>query len=97
MKANTNEMRQIAADIRALATEYQTKISKMYGKIANMPNGTKEWSGGQAERYVKLVLLEKPDLMSVGDQIKDFAKIINDDASILENNAANVRKDESSE
>ena len=97
MKANTNEMRQVAADIRALATEYQTKISQMYTKFVNMPNGTKEWSGGQAERYVKLVLLEKQDLMSVGDQIKNFAKVISDDANIIDNNAANVRKDESSE
>lgn len=97
MKANTNEMRQIAADIRALATEYQTKISKMYSRFANMPSGTKEWSGGQAEKYVKYVLLEKQEMLNVGDQIKKFAKVIGDDANILDSNAAVVRKDESSE
>ena len=97
MKANTMEMRQIASEIKALAVDYQTKISQMYSKFSNMPTVTNEWTGGQAQKYVSYVLLEKQDMMFVGDQLKEFAKVIADDATLLENNAASVRKDESSE
>ena len=97
VKANTMEMRQIASEIKALAVDYQTKISQMYSKFSNMPTVTNEWTGGQAQKYVSYVLLEKQDMMFVGDQLKEFAKVIADDATLLENNAASVRKDESSE
>ena len=97
MKANTTEMKNIAAEIRGLAVDYQTKISQMYTKFSNMPVETKEWTGNKAREYVGYVLLDKPDLLAVGEQIKAFAKVITDDANLLENNLAKVRKDESNE
>lgn len=97
MKANTNEMRNIASEIKALAVEYQTKVSQLYTKISNMPSVTKEWTGNKAQEYVRYVLLDKQELMSVGDQIKAFAKVITDDANLIDNTVAKVRKDESNE
>lgn len=97
MKTNTNEMRNIAKEINNLANEYQTKISKMYTKFTNMPFETKEWTGNQANRYVNYVLLDKPDLLSVGNKLKDFSKIINATADLLEKNDLNVREDEAND
>lgn len=94
MVANTDEMKRIASEINALATEYQTKISKMYSKFSNMPTGTGEWIGEKSEEYVGYVLQDKSDLMAVGDKIKSFAKVIEDDAVQLESTISLVRGDE---
>lgn len=97
MKANTNEMMRIAREINSLAVEYQTLISNLYTKLSNMPSTTKEWTGNKAQEYVNYVLLDKQDMMSVGDKIKGFSKLITNDANILEANSAKIRKDEINE
>lgn len=94
MKANTNEMHRVASEINALAVQYQTLISGLYTKFSNMPTTTKEWVGNKAQEYVNYVLLDKPDMLSVGDKIKSFAKVIDDDANLLDTNSSKIRKDE---
>lgn len=94
MKANTNEMRRIASEINSLAVQYQTLISGMYTKFSNMPVSTKEWVGNKASEYVNYVLLDKSDMLSVGDKIKSFARTIESDANLLETNSSKIRKDE---
>ena len=49
MKVDTVEMKSIASEINQLAVQYQTKISQMYNKIAQMPTVTKEWTGNKAQ------------------------------------------------
>ena len=97
MKANTNEMKRIAGEINSLAVEYQTLISNLYSKISNMPSVTKEWTGNKAQEYVSHVLLDKQDMMSVGDKIKGFSRLITNNANVLEANSAKIRKDEANE
>ena len=75
MKVNTDEMRIHSKAISSLAAEYQAKITKLYNIFVNL-HETKEWTGGRANDYVKLVLLDKNEMMSVGDGIKSFAKTI---------------------
>ena len=43
------------------------------------------------------VLLDKSEMLAVGNQIKAFAKIISDDANLLESNASKVGKGETGE
>ncbi len=97
MKANTMEMKNVSAEIQGLAVDYQTKISQLYTKFSNMTSVTKEWTGNKACEYVRYVLLDKPDMLAVGNQIKAFAKIISDDANLLESNASKVGKGETGE
>ena len=94
MKANTNEMRRIANEINSLAVQYQTLISGLYTKFSEMPTTTKEWIGNKAQEYVSYVMLDKADMLSVGDKIKSFAKTINDDANLLDSNISKIGKDE---
>ncbi len=95
MKINTNEMHRIASEINALAVDYQALISDMYSRFSNMPSETHEWTGNQAKKFVGYVLLDKSDLMSVGDKIKGFSKIIKDDATLVEGRVSKIWKDES--
>ncbi len=93
MKINTDEMRAIATDINTLATDYQTKITDLYNKFINLPE-TKEWTGGRAKDYVKLVLLDKNELMGVGDGIKSFSRIITESANMVDSTVTKVKKGE---
>ena len=94
MRANTDEMRRIASEINSLAVQYQTLISGLYTKFSEMPTVTKEWIGNKAQEYVGYVMLDKPDMLSVGDKIKSFANAITDDANQLDSNISKIRKDE---
>ena len=93
MKVNTDDMRTFASEINTLGNDYQTKITDLFSKFVNLPD-TKEWTGGRANDYVKLVLLDKSDLMSVGAGIKSFSKIITEDANMLDSTVAKVKKGE---
>lgn len=94
MKVDTVEMKSIASEINQLAVQYQTKISQMYNKIAQMPTVTKEWTGNKAQEYVSYVMLDKTDMMIVGDRIKDFARDIIDTANRMESFETTARGDE---
>ena len=97
MKVDTVEMKSIAGEINQLAVQYQTKISQMYNKIAQMPTVTKEWTGNKAQEYVSYVMLDKTDMMIVGDRIKDFARDIIDTANRMESFETTARGDETDE
>ena len=94
MKVDTVEMKSIAGEINQLAVQYQTKISQIYNKIAQMPTVTKEWTGNKAQEYVSYVMLDKTDMMIVGDRIKDFARDIIDTANRMESFETTARGDE---
>lgn len=93
MKINTDEMRNHAKAISDLAAEYQAKITDLYNLFINLPV-TQEWTGGRARDYVKLVLLDKQELMNVGDGIKSFAKTISDSANMLDTTISKAKRGE---
>mgnify|MGYP002522107006 CR=1 FL=1 len=97
MRVDTTEMKSIASEINQLAVQYQTKISQMYNKFSQMPTVTKEWTGNRAQEYVSYVMLDKTDMMLVGDKIKDFSRAIVDAANKMESCEATARGDETDE
>lgn len=97
MRVDTTEMKSIANEINQLAVQYQTKISQMYNKFSQMPTVTKEWTGNKAQEYVSYVMLDKSDMMIVGDRIKDFARDIIDAANKMEYCETTARGDETDE
>lgn len=94
VKADTNEMRRIASEINSEAIRYQALITGLFNRFANMSQ-TREWVGKRAQDYVGYVMLEKPDLMSVGDKLKNLSKVILNDASLLETTSVKIETDES--
>lgn len=92
MKANTDEMRRIANEINNLATQYQTKMNKFYAKLSDLPNSN-AWTGPSSERYSRAVLLDKLEMVGIGDKIKDFSKSILRSADTLDENSKKEEKD----
>ena len=92
MKVNTEEMVRIANEINNLATQYQTKMNKFYTKLSDMPNSS-AWTGNSAERYARAVLLDKPDMVRIGDKIKDYSKTIIRTANTLDEKSKKEEKD----
>ncbi len=93
MLVRTKEMIQTAQDINSLIVEYQTLISNMYSRIGEMPSTC--WSGTRANEYIQYVLLDKDNLMAVGDKLKSFTNTIINDANMYANAASKIWKDES--
>ncbi len=93
MKINTEEMRNHAAAINSLAAEYQGKITELFNKFVNLPD-TKEWTGGRAKDYVNMVLLDKNELMNVGDGIKSFSKAITESANMIDTTVTKAKQGE---
>ena len=93
MLVRTKEMIQTAQDINSLIVEYQTLISEMYSRLVDMPSFC--WSGTRANEYVQYVLMDKDNLMSVGDKLKGFTTTIMNDANMYANAASKIWKDES--
>ena len=48
-----------------------------------MPNSN-AWTGPSSERFSRLVLQDKPNMIGVGDKIKDFSKSIVSSANTLD-------------
>lgn len=92
MKINTEEMVRIANEINNLATQYQNKINKFYLKLSDMPNSS-AWTGNGAQRYARAVLLDKPDMLRIGDKIKDYSKSIIRSANTLDEMSKKEERD----
>lgn len=92
MKVNTDEMIRIANEINNLAVQYQTKINKFYTKLSDIPNSN-AWIGNGAERYSRAVLLDKPDMLGIGDKIKDYSKSIVRSANTLDEMSKKEERD----
>ena len=92
MKVNTEEMKRIAKEISDLANQYQNKINKFYLKLSDMPN-SEAWTGKSSVRYSRAVLLDKPDMLKIGDRIKDFSKSIVRSADVLDEQSKKEEKD----
>ena len=92
MKINTEEMKRIANEINNLATQFQTKINKFYSKFSDMPSSS-AWTGYGANRYARAVLLDKPDMLRIGDKIKDYSKSIVRSADTLDEMSKKEERD----
>jgi uncharacterized protein YukE len=92
MKIDTEEMKRIANEINNLATQYQNKINKFYLKLSDMPNSS-AWTGNSANRYARAVLLDKPDMLRIGDKIKDYSKSIVRSANTLDEMSKKEERD----
>ncbi|MBQ6841575.1 MAG: hypothetical protein IJO63_05650 [Bacilli bacterium] len=91
---NSQKMKESASNIVKLATEYEMEITKLFKRFSEVPTVTKEWVGGEAEKYFNIVSFEKSDYMNVGSQLRSYAKQISTIADDFERQAKLNREDE---
>lgn len=92
--ADTDEIKQLASDIKNLANEYEREIMELFRRFNNVPNVTKEWIGGQSEKFFDIVSFDKEDFDSVGETIKSYADKLVSDSDFIESRVNKVIKEE---
>lgn len=83
-RCNTANLKDIANDINSLANEYEQTITKMFNRLANVPYETKEWIGGQSEKYFRTILMDKSEFISLGENIKKYSNLIRNSADAID-------------
>lgn len=73
---NTNSIEDVANDIIALKSEYVAQINKLFNRLNQVPNSTGEWIGEQAEKYTRLVMLEKEDYLKLAFDLNNYARLL---------------------
>lgn len=92
--ADTDEIKQLASDIKNLANEYEREIMELFRRFNNVPNVTKEWIGGQSGKFFDIVSFDKEDFDNVGETIKSYADKLVSDSDFIESRINKVIKEE---
>lgn len=81
---DTQSVEEVATQISSLNNEYIALINKLFDRLSDVPDNTREWVGNQSENYLKLILLEKEDFFIISDDIKKYATFLKDFATDCE-------------
>lgn len=92
--ADTDEIRNIAGEIKSLANEYEREIMQLFRRFNNVPDITKEWIGGSSVKFFDIVSFDKEDFDNVGETIKSYADKLISDAENIESSIGKVIKEE---
>ena len=82
---DTTKMREAGEDILKLVEELKQTYTTMFDRFDNMPEGTKEWQGESAVRFVASTKKEKLDYMNFVKDLYKYGKYLIDCANYYEN------------
>ena len=82
---DTTEVGNIANDIRTLVDEYNDTIDRLFKRMENVPEVTREWVGTQANVYFERVAAEKQQYINLSDQLKEIASKLDSDSFAMQN------------
>ena len=69
---DTRRVRQLGENLIKLSNDYISLINALNTRLQQMPNGTGEWMGPSAERFVNLVYGEMRDYVALGNTISSY-------------------------
>ena len=84
IECDTDLVTKATKEIDDLMTEYEKDINSFYDLMDFTKPDKKAWTGNNAHLYTNVVMLDKPDLLSFGEAIKDITKQVNQFISDLE-------------
>ena len=82
--ANTNEMKEVADDIKALAIQLGETFDALYKRLSEVPEGTQEWIGGKANYYFATICSDKDKHKTICTELETLANEIESEALTLE-------------
>lgn len=90
-RINTEELREIAATYNLAVRDFECEIRDLFKRMENVPRGTKEWIGTQADFYFSQVALDIPKFKSFIEDLRQFGNLLEEtaakaDATINANN-----------
>lgn len=83
-KVNTDKMEEISKDINSAINDLEDEINALFNRFANVPTGTKEWIGNQANYYFSRIALDKKQYLMLIGRLKSIAKEIGSEASSIQ-------------
>ncbi len=89
--ADTVEMEEIAKELVKLSNNYIDEINKLFERLSEVPEITKEWQGDQSKKYHNIIARDKNPLVDVGNHLKYIGEKISKDAREI---AADIKKNE---
>lgn len=93
--ANTVEIENIADELLKLSSDYKLEIDKLFQRLADVPNYTKEWQGTQANKYFNIIGKDKKEFVNVGLHLEYIAKKLKSDANEINTTINNCNSNES--
>lgn len=91
--ANTNEMKEVADDIKALANQLSETFDALYKRLSEVPEGTQEWIGGKANYYFATICSDKEEHKSICTELEALANEIESEALTLEEIASEANQE----
>lgn len=86
--ANTNSMRDIFSGLSNNVKEYDDKEQQLYNIVNNLSSS---WVGADSKAYVNKIQEYKPIVDELGQQIEEFAKLINANATDIDDMVAQIK------
>ena len=76
---NTTEVENITKEMTSLTNELETTFNDLFQRLTNVPRGTGEWIGGQADFYFDKVATDKQQYVNFINDLRKFTQMIDAD------------------
>lgn len=86
---DTDEVNSIAREINDATSDLEAEINNLFKRLAEVLTVTKEWMGGQAEKYFAKTESDKRTYDQAVLQLRDFSQELSREAGRVE---ANVKE-----
>ena len=83
---DTAKVEEIKEELVKLADEYNDIIAKLFQRLGNVPNTTKEWVGNQANYYFNTISPDKTKFLSFSNNLRDIANKLDNDIALVTGN-----------
>jgi uncharacterized protein YukE len=70
---DTDEIDKIADEVMSATRDLESEFDALYKRLANVPRGTKEWIGNQADFYFSVIVPEKKQYVELIEKIRQIS------------------------
>ena len=91
--ADTAEIESISDRLLLLANDLDGEFNSLFERLAEVPNVTQEWVGGQANTYFRIVAAEKSQYGKLTNKIRAIGRELKTESDELDNAIDRNNKD----
>lgn len=91
--ANTDEMKEIATDMRNLTNQLRETFDALYKRLTAVPTETQEWFGGKSEYYFDIISSDIIEQRTICDKLNQLSDELDDEATTLQQIAEEARQE----
>ncbi|GEM_PF-1549175 len=91
--AETSEIESISDELLVLANDINLEFNSLFERLAEVPRGTQEWIGGQADIYFRIIATERAQYIDLTNVIRNISKELKIESTELDNAIDRNNKD----